>query len=336
MRYIFIFLILFLGLNTWSQNLVFLFKGVVENSDLGKREAGVKIEVTQGGSSIFHTTTASNGKYSLRGGIDYLTPFTIVFSKSGMVSKKVRFDFSRMNEEDIPPGDTYEPVDKLDMSLFKTRDNVDFSFLKNEAVANFDWDTRQMAPRLDAASMNTMKARILKLLSDAESAKNQAKINYQKAITEADKLYASKAYEEALSKYEDALSYVPSEQYPVDKIDELDALILAQKQSELADQQENEAYYNLIAAADNLRDQGQLDKAVDKYEEALELKDEQYPQDQVDNILDEIEKNAKEKNTKKRLKEEILLWGRIVYVQRKTCIQRLLSLDQMNNTQKIN
>ncbi len=286
---------LFLGLNSWSQDLVFLFKGVVENSDIGKRESGVKVEVVQNGSTLYSATTASNGKYTLRGPIDYLKPFTIVFSKSGMVTKMVSFDFSRMNEEDIPPGDSYQPVERLDMTLFKTRENVDFSFLKTEPVASFDWNTRQMAPRLDAVAMNTMKKRILKLLSDAENQKKQAEINYQKAITEADKFFASKEYEKALAKYEEALSYIPTEQYPVDKIDELDALILAQQKAELADKQENEAYYNLIEAADNLRDQGQLEKAVDKYEEALELKDEQYPQDQIDKILDEIDRIAKEK-----------------------------------------
>ncbi len=286
---------LFFGLNSWSQDLVFLFKGVVENSDVGKRQAGVKVEVIQNGSPLFSATTASNGKYTLRGPIDYLKPFTIVFSKSGLVSKMVRFDFSRMNEEDIPPGDSYQPVEKLDMTLFKTRENVDFSFLKKEPVASFDWNTRQMTPRLDAVSMNAMKARILKLLSDAESHKEQAEINYQKAITEADQLFATKEYEKSLSKYEEALGYKPTEQYPVDKIDELDALILALQKAELVDKQENEAYYNLIAAADNLRDQGQLNKAVDKYEDALELKNEQYPQDQVDKILDEIDRIAKEK-----------------------------------------
>ncbi len=286
---------LFLGLNSWSQDLVFLFKGVVENSDLGKRQAGVKVEIIQNGSVLHSATTASNGKYTLRGPIDYLKPFKVVFSKSGLVSKMVYFDFSRMNEEDIPAGDSYQPVERLDMTLFKERENVDFSFLKTEPVASFDWNTRQMNPRLDAVAMNAMKTRILKLLSDAEAQKKQAQINYQKAISEADNFFNTKEYEKSLAKYEEALSYIPTEQYPIDRIDELDALILAQKQAELADKQENEAYYNLIEAADNLRDQGQLEKAVDKYEEALELKNEQYPQDQVDKLLDEIERIAKEK-----------------------------------------
>ncbi len=290
------------GLNSWSQDLVFLFKGVVENSDVGKRQAGVKVEIIQNGSSLYSATTASNGKYTLRCSIDYLKPFTIVFSKSGMVSKMVYFEFSRMNEEDIPPGESYQPVERLDMSLFKERDNVDFSFLKKEAVASFDWNTRQMNPRLDAVAMNAMKTRILKLLSDADANKKQAQINYQKAITAADQFFASKEYEKALSKYEEALGYIPTEQYPVDKIDELDALILAQQKSELADKQENEAYYNLIDAADNLRDLGQLDKAVDKYEEALELRNEQYPQDQVDKLLDESERLAKERKYDEAIK----------------------------------
>ncbi|HIP32786.1 MAG TPA: hypothetical protein EYG86_08500, partial [Crocinitomicaceae bacterium] len=293
MRYIVFLFVLFFSVSSWSQMIPFVEKGVVENSDLGKREAGVKVSFVQNGSTLFSSTSASNGKYTIKGTFDYSKPYTIVFSKSGLVSKKVFFDFSKMNEEDIPAGD-FRPVESLDMTLFKERENVDFSFLNSEPVAKFDWNTRQMAPRLDAVGMTNMKNRILKLLAEADKNKAMAEINYQKAITAADKFYGEKNYENALAKYEEALGYKPTEQYPADKIVELDALLQAQQAAELADKQENEEYYNLIEAADNLRDQDNLEGALSKYQEALTKKTEQYPKDQIASINKTIADRKKE------------------------------------------
>ena len=277
----------------WSQELPFVFKGQIENSDIGKREAGVTVSVVQGGTTLFSTSSASNGKYSLRGDINYSTPFTVVFSKSGMVSKKVNFDLSKMNEEDVPPGDV-RPIETLDMSLFKERDNVDFSFLDTQPVASFDWNTQGMHARLDAVASNKIKTKILKLLADADKDKAEAEQKYQAAVQAADAFYNEQKYEEALEKYEEALGYKPKEPYPAERIVELDALIQAQKKAELAEKQENEEYYNLIEAADNLRDQDNLEGAISKYNEALTKKDEQYPKDQVAALKKTLEARKKE------------------------------------------
>ena len=280
MRYIVFLFALFLSAHTWTQIIPFVTKGVIENSDLGKREGGVKVSFVQGGATLYSTTTASSGKYALRGDFDASKPYKVVFSKPGLVSKFVSFDFSRMHEEDYPAGD-FRPIESLDISLFKERENADFSFLKTEPVGKFDWNTRQMLPRNDAVASNNMKIRILKLLSEADKNKAEVEINYQKAITAADKFFNEENYEQSLAKYEEALGYKPAEKYPADRILALDALLQAQQAADLAEKQENEEYYNLIEAADNLRDQDQLEQAVSKYKEALTKKVEQYPKDQI-------------------------------------------------------
>ena len=294
MKYFIILVLLFSSCLAWSQSLTFLYKGRVENNDIGGFEQGVKVSVVQNGSSLFNTTTASSGKYTLRGDINYTSPFEVVFSKDGLVSKKVSFDFTRINEEDLPAGDEYRPVEALDMSMFKKRENVDFSFLDSQPVAKFDWNTRKMEADLDDVASADIKVKILKLLAEADKNKADAEINYQKAITEADKFFTEVNYEAALTKYEEALGYKPTEKYPADKILELDALIQAQKQEDLADKQENEAYYAAIEEADRLRDQDQLESAVSKYEEALVLKVEQYPKDQIVALNNRIDAKKKE------------------------------------------
>lgn len=300
MKYVIVVLALCAGIAGWSQQLTFVFKGAVENSDLGKNEAGVTVSIVQGGSTLFSATTVSSGKYSLSGQVDYAQPFDVVFGKPGMVSKRINFDLSKMNLEDIPPGD-FRPVESLDISLFKERPNVDFSFLNTEPVASFDWNTRQMNVRLDAVESEAMRKKINDLLNQGEQ--NEAK--YAAAIAAADKLYNEKSYEPARSRYEEALSYKPTDKYASDRIIELDALIQAQKKEDLVQAQQDEEYNNLISAADNLRNQDKLESALSKYKEALTKKDEQYPKDQIEAISKTIEQRKKEAENAAKYDEAI-------------------------------
>lgn len=295
MKYFIVFIMLLLGTIGWSQSLQFLFRGKVENFDLAKKEGGVTVSIVQSGGTVSTATTSSNGKYTLKGNVDYSQPFDVVFSKSGFVSKKVGFDFSTLNEEDTPASAEFQPLEALDMSLFKERENVDFSFLDSEPVAEFNWNERKMEAKLDGTLAGRMRSKIEALLNEAENAEAQLEADYQAAIRAGDDAFGANEYEEALSSYEKALGYKPNEKYPADKILELDALIRAQKSEELAEQQENQEYYNLIEAADNLRDDGSLEKAVSTYKEASSKRpSEQYPKDQISSIQDQIDAKDKE------------------------------------------
>lgn len=304
MKYVILVIALFAGVLGWSQQLTFIFKGTVENQDVGKNESGVTISVVQNGGTLFSGTTVSSGKYSIGGPIDYSQPFEVVFSKAGLVSKKIRFDLAKMNQEDIPPGD-FRPVESLDMKMFKERPDVDFSFLNREPVGSFDWNTREMHPRLDAVAYDQMAKRISDLLTSAEQNAAQNELKYNEAIAAADKLYGEKSYEASRDKYEEALSYKPTDKYASDRIVELDALIQAQKKQELQEQQENSEYNNLIAAADNLKTQDKLEAAIGKYKEALTKKDEQYPKDQIAALTELLEKRKKEAENQAKYVEAI-------------------------------
>lgn len=294
MKHFFLILLVLCAFDGVAQSLEMRFDGTVTNIDAAKKETGVNVSLVQGGSTVISTTTASNGKYSLKGMVNYNQPFEIVFSKGGFVNKKVSFNLTGLNEEDTPAGD-FRPVQSLDMEIFGNRPNADFSFLDSQPVAQFFWDKTAFTVDFNKSQAAQMRTKIDKLLQDAENkaAENEAK--YNQAIAAADKAYAAKEYEGALSKYEEALSYKPKEKYPSDKILELDALIQKQKEAQLADQQQNAEYYNLIQAADNFRNAKEYEKAKAKYNEALAKKDEQYPKDEIkkiDGILKEKENQA--------------------------------------------
>jgi tetratricopeptide (TPR) repeat protein len=304
MKYIILVIALFAGFLGWSQQLTFIFKGTVENQDVGKNEAGVTVSVVQNGGTLFSGTSVSSGKYSIGGPIDYAQPFDVVFSKAGLVSKKIHFDLAKMNPEDIPPGD-FRPVESLDIKMFKERPNVDFSFLNSEPVGSFDWNTREMTLRSDQVMANQMAKRITDLLTSAEQNAAQNEIKYNEAIAAADKLYNEKTYEASRDKYEEALMYKPTDKYASDRIVELDALIQAMKKQELQEAQENSEYNNLISAADNLKAQDKLEAAIAKYKEALTKKDEQYPKDQIEVLTETLEKRKKEQENQAKYDEAI-------------------------------
>src|SRR5574343_76903 len=285
--------ILFLSFSMTAQSLMFSFKGTVENSDIGKGETGVNISIVQNGSNVASSTSASNGKYTLKGNVNYSQPFQVVFSKGGMVTKKVNFNFVGLNEEDVPAGSEYSPVTDLSMKLFAERPNVDFSFLNSEPVATFNWNASKAAAELDRVASEKTKAKIDKLLLESEQKKTADEAKYQAAVTAADAFYAQKKYEEALAKYEEANGVKPKEQHPIQRITELDALIAANKKANLESQLADTEYQNLITAANTLRDQKKYELAKEKYTIATQLKpSEQHPKTR----LLEIEKKLAEQN----------------------------------------
>lgn len=277
----------------WSQELPFIFKGRVENIDNGGYEGAVTVAIVQNGENKFSVQSSSNGKYTLRGNIDYSSAFDVVFSKGGLVSKRVHFDLSDMNEEDIPPGEV-RPVEELNMTLFKERDNVDFSFLDSEPVASFDWSTRTMSSKLDGPAMNKMKAKIEGLLLAEEKKKAENEAAYNEAIFQADAAFDEENYEKSLGKYKEALGYKPNEEKPKNRIIELEALIKAENEANAVADAEKAAYDKLITDADKLRDAGNLEAALPKYKEAATKTEEVYPDDQVKLLTKQIADKKKE------------------------------------------
>ncbi|MDX2362671.1 MAG: hypothetical protein QNK23_17815 [Crocinitomicaceae bacterium] len=279
MRYFILVLSLMASTLLWSQDLGVVIRGAIENSDLGKKEGGVTVTVVQNGATIATTSSVSSGKFKLNLTVEKSQPFEVIYTKPGFVTKKMLINFSKLNEEDAPPGGDFFPP--FDIGIFKKREGVDFSFLETSPVAKFDWDTRMLEPRLDRIDAGKIKAKIDELLSSAEDEKEELERKYNEAVAAADKFYDEKDYENALAKYEEALGYKPAEPYPAERIIELDALIQAQQEEELVQNQADEKYNNLIAAADNLRDQEKYEAAIEKYLDALDEKEDQYPEDQI-------------------------------------------------------
>src|SRR5690554_3396411 len=280
MKYIFSFLLMFVIGAAVSYGQKVTYYGEIIDLDSERKINGVTVRVLQNGAEVSSATT-SGGKYSVQ--FDPGKSYVIEYVKAGYVSKVIHVDVTGFHEEDLPPGGKIFPPINID--LFTERPGADFSFLKTEPVVKWYFDRDKMS--FDAREASAMKKKITDKLAEAEAATKNAEAEYNALIQEADKLFNEKKYEEALEKYAAALQ-IPGkdkETHPSNRIVEIGNLLQKQAEEELSFKQENQAYFNLIEAADNLANQKQYDKALLKYEEAIDVNpEEQYPYDRIDQI----------------------------------------------------
>ncbi|MBN1985994.1 MAG: hypothetical protein JW761_06790, partial [Prolixibacteraceae bacterium] len=103
--------------------------------------------------------------------------------------------------------------------------------------------------------------------------------NYENAIQMADNFFRAKSYAQAKTNYEKASALKSGEQYPVQKIAEIDEILRLQ--------QVDEEYRRIIVAADGYFRTESYNEAKAEYQKALEVKpDEQYPKSQISKIDD--------------------------------------------------
>ncbi len=138
------------------------------------------------------------------------------------------------------------------------------------------------------------KEKELKLLADKQK-------KYKETILWADQLFAGKTYPEAKNQYLEAIKISDTEQYPKDKISEIDAILakqsadklLAQRQAEeLRKLQGEGSYLNNIKTGDANFAKSLWTVAIFYYQEALKFKaSDKYAMEKIDNCKKMIDSN---------------------------------------------
>ena len=117
----------------------------------------------------------------------------------------------------------------------------------------------------------------------AEEAAKEKEEKYNNLMADADKAFDSKEYEEAKTKYQEALDLKPNESKPAARISEIDDILKKQKEAEEAAKKLEADYKKFIDEGDAAFDSGKWDEAIGKYQEALKLKpNEQHPKDRIE------------------------------------------------------
>jgi tetratricopeptide (TPR) repeat protein len=159
-------------------------------------------------------------------------------------------------------------------------------------------------------------AEIETILSKSQSENNE----YAGALSNADALFGEKKYEEANLAYMKASYIKPKEQYPKDRMIEIDSLIMAEK-GLLAEYNKN------IAAGDRWMELKDYDKAKEKYNEALKISpEEKYPRDKLTEIENIVVSNelSTQDNYNSLIETGDALFSKKLYEQAKIKYQNAL------------
>ncbi len=200
---------------------------------------------------------------------------------------------------DIDPYDPYpdNQINAIKKILAKNQ-NIEKNYQKNIQMADGFFNTQQyenarmyykraLTYKDDQYPKNQLLQidKILSDMNDADAALAAKEKAYRDAIAAADKSFTAKQYEAALGKYSEAAGIKPNEQYPKDKIAELNALIAGLEADAASKAAIEKAYADAIAAADNLFNQNKLTEARTQYVKAKEIKPaESYPQTRINAI----------------------------------------------------
>ena len=152
---------------------------------------------------------------------------------------------------------------------------------------------------------------------------------YKSLLSKADLLFSSKSYDQAKLEFGNALKVKPDEQYPKDKISEIDGILAELKARE-------DSYKASITKADQLLLQKKYEDAHAEYQNALTLKPEAaYPKEK----MAEINKALEELLGKRKVFENLLTSGDLLlgekdYVRAKNSFQQALTLFPEENYPK--
>ncbi len=208
------------------------------------------------------------------------------------------------------PKQKIKEIDDLQKAKDKETDKQYMNLIsQGDAALNSDVCGKAIQSYRDALAIKPNDQVLLQKISDAETKCNDLKKKiagdkalreaYDKAIADADKLFASKDYANARPGYEKASQLISTEPYPKQKIKEIDDILKSK------DKEKELQYKNFISQGDKAYDSEDFLKANDNYQKALGVKpNEKYPTDrikEIDNILAEQQKLDADKKAKQEL-----------------------------------
>ena len=183
----------------------------------------------------------------------------------------------------IKPTESYPKtqIGKID-NLIKQQKILDDSFLNVITSADQFFEAQKFVEAIaeyrKALTMKPLEKYPTEKIAEAEkeiAAINEKQIAYDKAVADGDKKLLAKDYDNALTAFKNANLSKPSEQYPITKITEVQAIITKLNT-------DNTNYQDAITLADNFFKEQKYREAMEPYQRAATIKaTEKYPQDQI-------------------------------------------------------
>jgi Trp operon repressor len=181
----------------------------------------------------------------------------------------------------------------------------EYSSAKTQYTAALALKPNEQYPKDKLAEIEKALAE-LAASKDKEAAQKALDAKYAAAIAKGDKAFAAKTYEAAKSGYNEALGIKSSEQYPKDKITEIEKILSELANKDVAGKELAAKYNAAIAKADAALATKDYNGAKAGYNEALGIKPaEKYPQDKIASIDALLAKELGAKATEEKYKAAI-------------------------------
>ncbi|MFP4448641.1 MAG: hypothetical protein ACOCZ4_01230 [Bacteroidota bacterium] len=136
---------------------------------------------------------------------------------------------------------------------------------------------------------------ILEQKQKEEQARKEKAEKYDEAVEKGDAMFAMEEYEQAKRNYQEALNIKPGEDYPENKINEINSIL-----NKLEEQEQE--YRNAIAEADSKFDTEKYEESKNLYTQAQEIKpDKNYPKKQINKIEDILARKEAERREQQEL-----------------------------------
>ncbi len=296
LKCIVVFTMLSLPIWSYGQDWTLDVTGSVKKEETKKRFEGVTITVKRNGSVWKTITSASNGKFDLS-----LPPnavYILEFSRPNHVTKRIEFSTKNVPPEDAKYGFEFP----MEMNLFEKIDGLDVSILdKPIAKVAFDPATGYMDYNPEYTKsvkkeLERLKKELAERLKSLEEERKQKQKDYDAAIAAADKEFNSENWAEAKPFYEKAAEIFPDESYPLFQLGEISDKLAGMEAA-------NKKYQAAIEKGDAAFKNREWEKAINSYEIALEVKDEDYPKNKIKEVEDII---ANEKKVNEEYQELIV------------------------------
>jgi tetratricopeptide (TPR) repeat protein len=300
---------------------------------------GAFIQMYRDGRRLDNYGIGSNGRYKVE--LNYNHEFTLIFARENNFSQKIVVNTNVPRS--VLQSDPLFPPFTVDINLFTEIPGIDKTFSENTVlkiyystdvdnfISDVYYNNAQIKHLIDQAILQSQmidkEADYLTTLTKAERAELQKE--YDQLLKQAEEEYNNEQFLNALDGYQAASRIFPKEQYPKDRIAEINDLlglmmVAGEMQKALA-----ERLQSLLKQGDLQFDREQFEEAKNSYQRALSINSEN---EQAKNRIQEINQILEQRNIDQHYEKLITqadnAFDELLYKEAKSGYEQAIALKQ--------